>query len=377
MPKKPHYVTDIVGQITRCDERDVLFARQDLLRYFGEDSPQYQAYFADRPDQEKYHQRLSKKTALGGNNLSDAPMFRAQFKWIDHLGIEKAVDGAPAAEKIKFSPARAAQKIKATAKTYGADIVGIGPLAQDWVYSHIGVTAGDADGNRPWGTPLNLSMHTHAIAMGFKMEQALLASAPYYPTILATAQAYAQSAWTAVRLAEYIRQLGYHARAHHFSNYQVLVVPIAVDCGLGELSRAGYLLTKEFGLGVRLSVVTTDMPLAHDDPVDINVQSFCAACTRCVESCPSGAIPGGQKVLHNGVMKWKLDEEKCYAYWHVNGTDCGICMDVCPWTKPPAVFHKLMAEMAAIKGPHQKWMAVADRLVYGIHKPAPAPDYLD
>ncbi len=55
---------------------------------------------------------------------------------------------------------------------------------------------------------------------------------------------YSLSAWTAVRLAEYVRQLGYEARAHHFSNYQVLVVPVSADCGLGELSRAGYLLTR-------------------------------------------------------------------------------------------------------------------------------------
>ena len=131
-------------------------------------------------------------------------------------------------------------------------------------------------------------------------------------------------------------------------------MPVAVDCGLGELSRAGYLLTKEFGLGIRLSLVTTDMPLEHDVPVDIGVQSFCGQCKLCADQCPSCAIPKGAKIEHNGLRKWKLDEKKCYRYWHVNGTDCGICMKVCPWTKPPTVFHKIMAEFATKKGKHQK-----------------------
>lgn len=178
-------------------------------------------------------------------------------------------------------------------------------------------------------------------------------------------------------MADYIRQLGYAARAHHFSNYQVLAVPVAVDCGLGELSRAGYLLTKKFGLGVRLSVVTTDMPLTHDQPVDIGVQSFCEQCKLCADECPSGAIPGGVKTLHNGLLKWKLDEKKCYAYWYFNGTDCGICMAVCPWTKPPTLFHKMNAELASIKGPHQRLMAWADRAVYGKHTPGQNPDFID
>jgi len=377
MARQPHYIDDITGEVARFDERDMLFARQDLVRYFGKDSHQYLAYFKDKLQKEKYHLGLSRKTPLGGKNLSDAPMFRAQFRWIDQLGSEDAVDGQPAVKKANFTAERAALKTKAIAFQYGADLVGIGPLHQRWTYSHVGATSGDSPGYQPWGTHIDLTRHHTAIAMGFKMDQSLLASAPRYPTMLATSQAYAASAWTAVRLAEYIRQLGFSARAHHFSNYQVLVVPVAVDCGLGELSRAGYLLTKEYGLGVRLSVVTTDMPLQHDQPLDIAVQSFCAHCQRCVEACPSGAIPAGDKVLHNGVMKWKLDEEKCYAYWHVNGTDCGICMDVCPWTKPATLFHRTMAELASRRGPHQRWMALADKLLYGAHQPAPSPDYLD
>jgi hypothetical protein len=82
-------------------------------------------------------------------------------------------------------------------------------------------------------------------------------------------------------------------------------------------------------------------------------------------------------MLHNGLMKWKLDEKKCYAYWHVNGTDCGICMAACPWTKPDTHFHRFCAEIASIKGPHQRLMAVAERIVYGRYKPSTLPDFLE
>jgi len=377
MARHSHYIEDIVGKINRFDERDMMFARQDLVRYFGKDSDQFTAYFSRYPDEEKFHLDLQGKVPLGGKNLSDAPMFRSQFKWLDEMGSDGDVEGVPASQKTIIEPSRASLKIKATAKIYGADKIGIGPLNQNWTYSHIGATAGNKPGYQPWGTPIDLSHHTSAISMGFKMDIDLLSSAPKFPTMLATAQAYAQSGWTAVRLADYIRLLGYNARAHHFSNYQVLCVPIAVDCGLGELSRAGYLITKEFGLAIRLSVVSTDMPLVHDDPVDIGVQSFCEQCMLCADQCPSGAIPHGDKIIHNGIKKWKLDEKKCYRYWHVNGTDCGICMKVCPWTKPPHVFHRIMAEFASKKGFHQKWMANADKFVYGVHQPKPNPDFLD
>jgi len=377
MSKRPTYEIDIKGDINRFDERDMLFARQDLIRSFGIDSEQYRQHFAQHPSAEKFHTRLSVKAPLGGLNPLDAPMFRAQFKLIDMIGAESIVAGEPAGKKVNFTPERVHQKIKQTARIYGADLVGVGPLRHEWIYSHVGSTGGDRPEYEPWGTAIDLSEHSSAIAMGFHMDLDLLRSAPYFPTLLASAQAYEKSAWTAIRLAEYIRQLGYSARAHHFSNYQVLVVPVAVDCGLGELSRAGYLLTKEYGLGVRISIVTTDIPLAHDQPVDIGVQSFCEQCFICADECPSGAIPLGEKTLHNGLLKWKLDEKKCYSYWHVNGTDCGICMAVCPWTKPRTLFHRLNAEIASLKGPHQGLMAKAERAIYGKYKPAPLPDYID
>ncbi len=373
----PTYEKDIVGEIKRWDERDIVFTRKDLFRYFGTDSPQYKAYYEAHPEHLAYDTRVGHTSGLGRTGGVDSPMFEAQFAAISKIGLESHVDGEPAPEKVKIPPERAAQKVKALARFLGADMVKIGPLRQEWVYTHVGRSVGNQEGYVPWGTPIDLSHHTHAIAMGFQMDYRLSQTGPDFPTLLATAKGYATGAWVSIQLAEYIRMLGYSARAHHLNNYRVIAVPVAVDCGLGELSRAGYLITREFGLAVRLVFVTTDMPLAHDKPVDLGVQSFCETCKICAEECPSRSIPMGDKVEYNGIKKWKINEETCYHYWHSVGTDCSICMMSCPWTKPRTWFHKTLFVPATIKGPHQSLMVWADKLFYGKYKSAPGPEFID
>ena len=374
---QPTYVQDIIGSIKPWDERDILFARADLFHHFDTDSPEHRAYYQAHPEHQAYDTKVNHMPGLGRTGGIDAPMFDAQFEAITKIAAESFVDGTPAPHKVEIPPARAAEKVKALARLLGADLVGLGPLRQEWVYSHTGRSFGNSKGFQRWGNPIGLHHHAHAIAMGFRMSYDLIQSTPDFPTLLATAKGYATGAWVSIQLAQYIRALGYSARAHHLYNYQVLAVPVAVDCGLGELSRAGFLITKELGLGLRLGVVTTDMPLAHDKPVDIGIQSFCESCKVCAENCPIGAIPTGDKVEFNGLKKWKLDEEKCYRYWHAVGTDCGLCMTTCPWTKPSTRFHKAMALLATTRGPHQAWMVRADKLFYGQFKSAPRPDFID
>ncbi len=374
---RPTYVPDVSGDIAPWDERDVLFARHDLWRYFGPHTPQYAAYYRAHPEALEYDAKISHLPGLGRTGGLDVPMFDAQFEVIKKIASEDWVDGEPVPERAAIPPPRAAEKVKALARLLGADLVGIGPLRQEWVYSHVGRSFGDDAGFQSWGTPTDLRHHRNAIALGFRMDYDLIQSAPDFPMLLATARGYAIGAWASVQLAQYIRLLGYSARAHHLYNYRVLCVPVAVDCGLGELSRAGFLLTREFGLGLRLAVVTTELPLVHDRPVDIGVQSFCQRCKICAENCPIGAISAGDKVAYNGVKKWKLDEQRCYRYWQAVGTDCGLCMVTCPWTKPRTLFHRAMAVLATTRGLHQAWMARADRLVYGAFQSAPRPTFID
>ena len=380
VPKRvgePTYQRDILGSIEKWDERDIVFARTDLFEYFGEGSHIFKEYYQKHPEYLEFDKKVNRRNDLGKTGGLDKSMFEAQFEIADKISPESFVDGEPSYEQVVNSPERASEKIKAFARFLGADLVGIGPLRQEWVYSHSARSHGDSDNFVPRGTPNDLRHHTNAIAIAVRQDYGLIQSAPDFPVLLATAKGYAFSAWISVQLAEYIRMSGYSARASHFHNYRVLTVPVAVDCGIGELSRAGFLLTKEFGLAVRLAIVTTDLPLQLDQPVDIGVQSFCETCKICAQDCPIGAIPMGEKAAFNGVLKWKLDEQKCYRYWQAVGTDCAICMTSCPWTKPQNWFHRSISWLASFKGPHQRYLTHADRLLYGKHKSAPRPAFID
>jgi len=373
----PTYEKDRVGNIKQRDERDIVFARKDLFRYFGTDSPEYKTYYKTHPEYLQYDKKVGNKDWLRETGGVDFAMFKAQLEEIRKISTESFVGGKPSPDKIEMAPERATEKVKSLAQFLGADLVGVGPLWQKWVYSHVGRSFGNRDGFQPWGTPIDLRKHANAIAMDFQMNYDLIQCAPDFPILVATANGYSIGVWVSIQLAKYIRMLGFSARAHHLYNYRVIAVPVAVDCGLGELSRAGYLLTREFGLSTRISVVTTDMPLTLDKPVDIGVQSFCNSCKVCAENCPVGAIPVGDKVEFNGIKKWKIDEQKCYRFWHTVGTDCSLCMATCPWTKPRTWFHKSMAYLATIKGPHQSLMTKADKLFYGKFSGAPRPHFIN
>jgi reductive dehalogenase len=363
--ERPTYDRDRSGPIGRVDERDVLFARTDLFRRFPDGSAERDEYYSAHPEALEYDRRMAEDLHLGSGGGELSSLSDSIFHLARIVAREDAVDGEPAAERVGLDPSEAATRVKTMATALGADIVRTGPLRIEWTYSHVGRSYGNASGFRPWGTPIDVSHHPNAVSMGFRMDPDLTSTAPEFPTLLATATAYVIGAVVAVRLAAYIRSLGYSARAHHVYNYGVLPVPVAVDCGLGELSRAGYMLSREFGLGLRLGTVTTDLPLTHDGSVDLGVQSFCERCEICAEDCPSGAIPKGPKTEYNGVRKWKLDAEKCYHYWSVVSTDCSVCMSTCPWTRPDTWLHRGLTALAMVRGPHQRLMALAGRFLYG------------
>jgi reductive dehalogenase len=141
-------------------------------------------------------------------------------------------------------------------------------------------------------------------------------------------------------LAQFIRNMG--CRAVASLNDSAQCIPYAIQAGLGEYGRHGLVITKEYGPRLRFGKIFTDLPLAHDDPVRFGVKEFCEVCRRCSEACPPKAIPGGAPdgAFHNqsnfvGIKKWNVDGEKCFKFWANQGTECGICIRVCPYNKQP------------------------------------------
>ena len=91
-------------------------------------------------------------------------------------------------------------------------------------------------------------------------------------------------------IAKQIRNMGYSAKAHTSRDGEVLQPPLLLLSGLGEVSRIGEVILNPL-LGPRLismksGVVTTDMPMAHDKPIDFGLQAFCEACNKCARECP-------------------------------------------------------------------------------------------
>jgi ferredoxin len=334
--EEPPYTSDVVEPMERFDERDTLFARIDL----EPGTERYERYYADRLEFQVADDYMRALPPLGfGAAPSDAPLLGSLFGSAFAVGRPLEDSGAAGGEtlqlggppeRVQIAPEEAARKVKSLAKYLGADLVGVTTLNQAFVYSHVGRTAY----GQGWGEEIRLD-HSHAVVLGFAMDYGLLSRyAPGFPVTLETGLAYAKGALAAMQVALFIRGLGYSARAHHLEDNQVLMVPLAVDAGLGELGRSGVLLTREYGSSLRLAAVTTDLPLAIDRPVDLGIRRFCSTCSLCVRGCPAGAIPAGEKIALRGIRRWKLAAGRCYHYWRQVGSDCSLCLLACPWSRP-------------------------------------------
>ncbi len=357
-------------EINQYDERHNVFSRRDMKP----GTPEYETLYRQYPEWEEVDRHYRSLPGLGnGVPDCDMAMFRASNWLMIQFGEPGMVDGTQVQKTVKLSPERATEKVKSFAQRLGADLVGISLMKPEYAYSRRGRMIYSEE---PWGSRIEVK-HRYAISMGFREDPDMIKTGPYHGELLETGRVYGVSAVAAVILAQYIRLLGYPARAHHFRNYQVLPVPLAVEAGLGELGRCGFLLTKELGNCLRLSTVTTDLPLECDDPVDIGVQDFCRMCRICAEACPSGSIPYGDKIMVRGVEKWQMDPVSCITYWQKQGTDCGICIGSCPWTARNTWYHRAASELAGRSHLARALLLWLHPIIYGKYKPQPLPDWLD
>ena len=155
-----------------------------------------------------------------------------------------------------------------------------------------------------------------------------------------TASAYAKSATQYARgtrvsyaLANWIRSQGYNAQAYPGpSASALLLIPPAIASGLGELGKHGSLINRQYGAGLRLAGVTTDMPLVATQPDRFGADEFCTTCQVCTNACPPGAI-NEQKQMVRGVERWYVDFDKCIPFF-AEAASCAICIAECPWTRP-------------------------------------------
>ena len=287
-------------RVARVPKRTDMFARAQ----FGDMGPKMQA------------------AAKGGHYVRKAAPSMAQRRALGAFVLLQ--DGAPAAEKVQIDPKTASDLVKATSYYLGADAVGLS-RCPDWAwYSH------DARGEEidpPHDQAINM-----IIDQGYETMEG--SSGDDWIAVAQSMRAYLRFSLIGGVLAKQIRNLGYSAKAHTVMDGEVLQPPLLLLSGLGEVSRIGEVILNPF-LGPRLKsgTVTTDLPLAHDKPIDFGLQRFCESCNKCARECPSGAITAGPKLMFNGYEIWKSDSQKCATYRVTTpgGAMCGRCMKTCPW----------------------------------------------
>jgi epoxyqueuosine reductase len=143
----------------------------------------------------------------------------------------------------------------------------------------------------------------------------------------------------------------------------------AQRAGIGWIAKNGNVINRKYGSWIFLGEVLTNLELTPNTPHT----QHCGTCTRCIDSCPTGAITSPTVV----------DANRCIAYHTIENRQpelpanikskldgwvagCDICQDVCPWNqrfaKPTNVPEFLpyphniapkLVELSAIS--HEEW----------------------
>ncbi len=376
LPLGPAPRVRVVGDQPRVDERNALFHRYYRLE---PGTKEYDAYYADHPEHEKFDERVRSMPQLAGPGSQGydprtAAFPRALNDVVERLNRDLDDDSPaePEGGPVEMEPEELAARLKGLARRSGARLVGCTRLNPAYVYSHI------ARGPGQWGASIELD-HQYAIAVAVEMDHDLVRLAPESPVLMESTRQYLESAKIAVLLARTLHRLGWEARAHVDANYRVMAVPIAVDAGLGELGRLGLLITPELGPRVRVTVVTTNAPLAQDPPVSFGAAAFCEICLKCADGCPANAIPKGHREVFAGVEKWQSRADTCYRHWRTVGTDCALCLRVCPFSHPANPMHDLVRWAIRRNGLTRRLALWGDDLCYGrsASRSYPWPDWVD
>ena len=213
-------------------------------------------------------------------------------------------------------------KVREFALHHEADLVGIAAMNPDWSYDDCGSDVA------PW-----------VIILGVEMDHARLAQAPSSDTDTASALEvsvqYNRGARVAGHLANWIRGQGYDSESHAGPwAGPMTLTPAALACGFGELGKHGNIINGKYGSSFRISAVVTDLPLLADEIDEFGADGFCTRCQVCINACPVDAITN-DKQLVRGFEKWYVDFDKCITYFNETH-GCGICIAVCPWSRPGA-----------------------------------------
>jgi hypothetical protein len=321
----PSYVID-KKTLKRFNQRQTVFGR----KLYDTKSDFYKVGMYDNSsnvisNKKVGYSRLDFAKMMGSWTIYD--YFHDAFSW-DKLTDGKRVMDKPVFKKVIIKDKeKISKEIKAAANFFGAYRVGITRVNDKWIYLK------DMD-NNPIDVPKDCNF---AIVMTVKMDGAAIRTSPSFTACIATGFAYSQMAFLISCMAEFIRNLGY--KAIPMGNDTSLSIPLAIDAGLGELGRHGLLITPDYGPCVRICKVFTDLPLKLDKPITFGVTDFCKNCKKCSEACEADAIQTVKEPSfktecpsnNTGILRWAVNQDRCYKFWIENGGECSNCIAACPY----------------------------------------------
>ena len=219
-----------------------------------------------------------------------------------------------------MTPAAAAQKVKELGFSLGADKIGICKVRPEWILEGEEV-------------PERYAIIIASRMNYYGMRRSL--AGDFMSSVKEVMDIYIQGHRRSLQMVSWIQEQGWPARGYgNADSTPMLIIPAAIEAGLGELGKHGSLINKELGAMFRLAYVVTDMPMEVDAPIDDGVDDFCLRCQKCTVECPPNAI-SNHKQLVRGIEKWYVDFDRCVPFFN-DKYSCGICIAVCPWSLPGA-----------------------------------------
>lgn len=342
-----------------------------------------------------YYSAMVANLAASNYVINRANVGGTSWSPIARGGLYRNIEGLP---KWDCGPAKAGAVLKSLARTLGADDAGICLLDRRWVYSHyydapsreaFPIRFNDESGYEKYDKPGLAEDKSLVIPAAMKyvlviiheMEREGIATAPTLTHMATTFHSYSNIGFTTLAIAEFVRGLGYNAIPS--ANDTALNIPLAIDAGLGELGRNAKLIHPVFGPRCRISKIITDLPLVPDSPISFGVTAFCDSCKKCAKKCPPDAIPTGERSYKpvgdfnsRGVLCWQVNHAECRDFQFNTGTNCGLCIQSCPYNKPKGKLHWLVKSIISTMPALNRTVLYADDL-FGYGKPVPSAQFWD
>lgn len=160
------------------------------------------------------------------------------------------------------------------------------------------------------------------------------------------------------RVARYARGRDYHDLMHErLRRLEARIVEAFPGCGTRRYVDTGPVLERELAARAGLGSFGKNTNLLHPEAgswfllgelfltlrlePDAGIADLCGTCTRCLDACPTGALPEA----------YRLDSRRCISYWTIEHRGvvppelreglgewvfgCDVCQDVCPVNAEP------------------------------------------